>query len=371
MRIGIDARMYNSNGTGISRYVRELVNHITKFDTENTYVVFLSAEMFEKFQAPSHVEKVRVDSPYYSLSEQTKFLQALYQARLDLVHFTHFNAPIFYLDPCVVTVHDLTLSKFPGQKMNTWLHKKAYELTIWSVVKKAKHIITVSDHTQKDLHDIFSTPSNKMTTVYLGVDGFEPLSKTENEKTKKKFSISKPCFLYVGVWRNHKNLLHLIDAFNVLRAGGLDAQLLMTGKESPYYPEIREMISDSPFSEDIITPGFVSEEDLHALYSATEVLVNPSFYEGFGIPPLEAMASGSVVAVSQATSHPEICGDAALYFNPHSVSHMATIMKQAMTDESLRSELKKKGLERVKMFRWDKTAQETLAIYNQVLKKGK
>lgn len=367
MRIGIDARMYNSNGTGISRYVRELVDHITKFDTENTYVVFLSVEMFGKFEVPSNMEKVQVDSPYYSLSEQTKFLQALYSARLDLVHFTHFNAPILYLDPCVVTVHDLTLSKFPGQKMNTWFHKKAYELTIWSVVKKAKHIITVSDHTKKDLHEIFSIPENKMTTIYLGVDGFVPLPKARIERTKKKFGIMKPCFLYVGVWRNHKNLLHLIDAFNVLRESGLEAQLLMVGKESPYYPEIRDMISSSPYLKDIVTPGFVSEEDLHDLYASTDVLVNPSFYEGFGIPPLEAMASGNVVAVSNTTSHPEICGDAAFYFNPNSVSDMAKVMKEAITNENVRIELKRKGLERSKIFQWDKTAKETLEVYRKVL----
>lgn len=367
MRIGIDARMYQPNGTGISRYIRELVDHITTIDTENTYVVFLSQEMFDVFQAPPHVEKVRTDAPYYSLSEQTKFLQALYRAELDLMHFTHFNAPILYLDPCVVTIHDITLSKFPGQKMNTWFHKKAYQLSIWSVVKKSKHIITVSDHTKKDLHEMFQIPLEKMSTIYLGVDGFEPVSKTVLEKTKKKFGIKKKCFLYVGVWRNHKNLVHLIDAFNVLREGGLDVQLLMTGKESPYYPEIRDMISQSPYRDDIITPGFVSEEDLHALYASTDVLVNPSFYEGFGIPPLEAMASGNVVTVSNATSHPEICGDAALYFDPNSVSDMARIMKQGITDETVRTKLREKGLERAKMFRWDKTAKETLNVYQKIL----
>src|SRR3989337_3047888 len=132
MRIGIDARMYKKGGTGISRYIKELVDGIIALDTKNTYVLFLSPEMYNIYQCSKHVEKVKTDAPYYSLKEQLFFWKTLYNAKLDLMHFTHFNSPLLYFGKSIVTIHDITLSKFPGQKMNTFLHKLAYRITIWA-----------------------------------------------------------------------------------------------------------------------------------------------------------------------------------------------------------------------------------------------
>ena len=366
MRIGIDARMYKQQGTGISRYIKELVDHVVALDQENEYIIFLSPDMYESYQCPSHVTKICADAPYYSLKEQVYFWQILYKAKLDIMHFTHFNSPLLYFGKSVVTIHDVTLSKFPGQKMNTFLHRMAYKLIIWAAMWKASKIITVSNHTQKDIHELFGIPYEKCVTTYLGVDSFSKTPLAQQKEISNRMGINKSFILYVGVWRNHKNMLYLIETFDMLKQKGHDIQLVMTGKESPYYPEIRHRIEKSVYKNDIITPGFVSDEDLRALYSSTILLVNPSFYEGFGIPPLEAMASGAVVAVSEVTSHPEVCGDAALYFDPYSVADMVTVLEKAIGDKALREDVQKKGKEHVQQFRWDSMAKKTLSIYKNI-----
>lgn len=367
MRIGIDARMYKKEGTGISRYIKELVDHVVEADKYNTYVLFLSKEMYGKYIPQKNVEIVCADAKYYSIKEQLIFWKTLYKAKLDLMHFTHFNSPLLYFGKTVVTIHDITLSKFPGQKMNTWIYKMAYKLIIWSIVKKAKHIITVSDHTKKDVIELFNIPEERFTTTYLGVDTFVPRSEKQKEKIEAKYNITKTFLLYVGVWRNHKNILHLIDAFNALRKKGHDVQLVMTGKESPYYPEIRNAIEALDNKDDVITPGFVSEEDLHDLLSAATMLVNPSFYEGFGIPPLEAMASKTLVAVSNVTSHPEVCGDAALYFDPCVLEDIVSVIEKGLLDKDLQKEMINKGYKHTRNFKWKNTAEQTLKVYKSLI----
>ena len=154
MRIGIDARMYGPSFTGIGRYNQELIAHLAELPSSHEFVVFLSSEAFSSFQPPHpRFTKVLADYKHYSLGEQWGFLRALRRAKVDLMHFTHFNAPILYTGPCLVTIHDLTLSFYPGKKMTRWWHRLAYHLVLRSILRKAKRIIAISQNTRKDLEE--------------------------------------------------------------------------------------------------------------------------------------------------------------------------------------------------------------------------
>ncbi len=376
MRIGIDCRMYSSRFTGIGRYVYELTENLFRMDPQNEYVLFLNEPEFSHFTPPNpRVKKVLVNAPHYSLAEQTKFLRALNKEKLDLMHFTHFNAPIFYRRPSIVTIHDLTLSFYPGKKMSSPIHRLAYQLTIKSAVKKAKKIIAVSWNTKKDLQNLFNADDEKINVIYEGVhEKFQPRHHEQNEKkledVKQKFRLDKPYLLYTGVWRSHKNLPNLIKAFHILKTDyGFDGYLVITGRKDPMYaPELEEKTLSLKLEDDVIFTGLVEERDLVPLYTGALAYVFPSLYEGFGLPPLEAMQCGVPVVASEISSIPEICGkDNAVFFNPEDPENMAEKIFEVTSQPSLREKLIANGLQRVKQFSWQKMTQETLKVYNQVL----
>ncbi|MBT4384944.1 glycosyltransferase family 4 protein [Candidatus Peregrinibacteria bacterium] len=373
MRIGIDARMYSTNFTGIGRYVYELIDNLLKQDKKNEYVLFMNRSGYDNFEPKSkRVKKVLVNARHYSFAEQTKFLFAIRKAKLDLMHFTHFNAPIFYRRPSVVTIHDLTLSFYQGKKMNSWFHRKAYNLVLRAAVKNAKEIIAVSQNTKQDLIDITHTSPSKIEVVYEGVgDTFGPREDKEALiELVKKYGINHSFMLYTGVWRSHKNLVNLIRAFALLKEDeGIESQLVITGEEDPYYPEVRRTVKEKGLEHDVIFTGLVDEDELVGLYQAAKLYVFPSLYEGFGLPPLEAMRCGTPVAASKSSCIPEICGeDNAMFFDPYDPEDMANSMRRVWLDEAMQKDLRERGLTHSRKFSWEKMADKTLAIYKKVLK---
>jgi hypothetical protein len=372
MKIGIDARMYGKAQSGIGNYIKQLTDNIFILDKTNDYYLFLLEPIFSEYQpAQPNIHKVKVTSHWYSLSEQTKFLWELNKYKLDLVHFPHFNAPIFYNRSRVVTIHDIIPKFFPGHKQKSWFRKKAYELTLKTNLKKSKSIIVDSQAAKLDLTTYFRVPENKIAVVKLGIEShFKP---SENyaklKELKDRYQITKPFIFYLSVWRNHKNFEGLISAFEILKAkGNFDYQLVLGGQEDPNYPNIRQKINDSVFKADIITPGFISDEDLPVFYQAAELVAIPSFYEGFGLIGLEAMATGTPVVSSNLTSLPEVNGDAALYFDPKNPQDIADKLAQVLNDSELKSQLIKKGFIQTAKYSWQNCAQETLKIYLQILK---
>lgn len=367
MKIGIDARMYGSGFTGIGRYTYELIRNLAEMDHDNEYVIFLRKEAFETFEPPNNrFTKVLADFPHYSFAEQFGFLSLLNKTKLDLMHFCHFNAPIFYNKPYIITIHDLTLSFFPGKKMNSFWHRMAYRTVLKSVTKKAKKIIAVSEHTKKDLQKMFNVPDEKIQVIYNGVSSeFSEPSKTSRPDLMKKLGIERPYFLYTGVWRDHKNIVGMIKAFAEMNEDlGEQYNLVITGRHNPSYHEIPDAVRDLKQETNIHLVGLVSDEDLRALYQYALAYVFPSYYEGFGLPPLEAMQCGTPVAASNTSAVPEICGEGnALFFDPHDVNDIREKMRILATDASVRLRLVDRGFERVKAFDWGKMASEVLAIY--------
>lgn len=374
MRIGIDCRIYSSNFTGIGRYTHELVQNLIKINDEkkrpHEFILFFNNPEYKNYEPPNpSVKKVLVDAQHYSMKEQIKFLFILRKQKLDFTHFPHFNLPIFYRRPYMVTIHDLTLSLFPGRKMNKWYHRFAYNIVIKNAVKHAVKIIAVSNNTKEDIINHLNVPEEKIEVIYHGIsEKFTLLDDPKiTEKTLKKFQIEKDFLLYTGVWRDHKNLPRLIKAFSILKNEKyLDLSLVITGKPDPCYPEVKDTVKKLNLQQDVIFTGQVSDEELVHLYNAARIYVFPSLYEGFGFPPLEAMKCGTPVAASKASSIPEICGENnAIFFDPYDINDMADKIAMLYKDADMQTKLIENGIARACKFSWDITAEKT---YDTIIK---
>jgi glycosyltransferase involved in cell wall biosynthesis len=370
MKIGIDARMYGVSFTGIGRYTSELIKNLAQLDDKHEFVVFMRKEAYNSFTPPNErFKKILADYPHYSFSEQFGFLSALNKEKLDLMHFTHFNAPIFYKRPFIVTIHDLTLSFFPGKKMTSQIERLAYYVVIRNVTKKAKKIIAVSNNTKKDLIEAFKIPEDKIEVIYNGVSPkFGDTEPTLRPDMMKKLGLQKPYFLYTGVWRDHKNIVGMIKAFNEFnKEVGNQYNLVITGPYNATYHEIPDTVRELGIENEVHLVGLVSDPDLFALYKYAIAYVFPSFYEGFGLPPLEAMQCGTPVIASRTSATPEICGQGnALFFDPYDLKDMKLAMRLVATDPPIRQHLVDNGFERVKDFSWEKMTRSVLNLYNSL-----
>ncbi len=372
MKIGIDARMYGAESTtGIGVYIKNLTDQLFTIDQKNEYILFMLEPAYSQFQSPNlRVKKVKVDCPWYSLAEQIKLPKILLKYKLDLVHFPHFNVPIFYPGKFLVTIHDITPHFFPGPKVKkSLLRKIGYQLVFNFGLKRAKKIVTVSSHTKKNLIDFFHQPEEKIEIIYPGLNQNFKLIKdpTKLQALRNKHRIDRPFIFYVGVWKDHKNLPGLIKAFTILKLKyKLDYQLVLGGKSDPRYPEIIQAIEDSKFKSDIILPGFILEAELPLFYNAADLFVLPSFCEGFGLVALESLACGTPVVGSNSTSLPEILEAAAIYFNPKNPENLAEIINQVLTNPDLYQDLKTRGLNQIKKYDWHDCAQKTLAVYQSL-----
>lgn len=364
MRIGIDARFFGPHAKGLGRYTQKLVEWLEKTDTQNDYVIFLRRENFYEFlpQNP-RFRKVLADYRWYTLAEQIFFPFVIRRQKVDLMHFPHFNVPIFYFRPFVVTIHDLILQHFSTRRASTlgwlkyWLKNLAYKIIIHSALKRAKKIITVSQYVKREIIKYFKIMPDKIALTYEGAaDGMNDGQAPDF----KKYAITKPFLLYVGNAYPHKNLERLVEGFEILtKKYNQDLQLVLVGGNDYFFQRLEK---EKP-AERIVFAGFVSEDELPSFYKSAAVYVFPSLCEGFGLPPLEAMSYGLPVVSSDATCLPEILGEAAVYFNPLEPQTMAEKINLVLTDEKLRRDLIAAGRERIKRFSWKKMAEDLLVIY--------
>jgi glycosyltransferase involved in cell wall biosynthesis len=370
MKIGLDLRMIEG-GSGIGRYVSEVSLAILENDKSNQYVLFFYEltprlkSIYEKFGHKMVETKIK----HYSFEEQLRLPGILRKEKLDLVHFPHFNVPIFYNRPFVVTIHDLTHTRFPGRKKSHFFHRVAYNAVLASAIKKSVRIIAVSEATKKEILEYFGVDSAKIQVVYEGINkNYKLLDKDQAfDYVTNRFSITKPYILYVGVWRRYKNLINLAKAFELLKKEDIDAQLVLVGEEDPVYPEIGQAIRSSKSFADMKVLGHVSDSDLNNLYNACSLCVLPSLAEGFGLTVLEAAAAGVPIACSDIPSLREVLGQAAIYFDPNNVENMTDVMINILHDPTRAEELANLGLARVRQFDWNKSAAETIKIYEGTL----
>ena len=375
--IGIDARMYGASQTGIGTYIEYLIKNLLEIDPVaqqvdygagqlNFYKIFLMEPEFGNFKiSQENVEKIKVNSRWYGWREQLVFPWQIAREKIDLMHFPHFNVPVFYRGKFITTIHDLTPLYFPGRKMGgSWFRKKAFNFVFRNAAQKAEKIIAVSNYTKNDLMKNFSVDEEKIKVIYEGIKKLP----NKNFVNLENYKITKPYILYVGVWRQHKNLVGLIRAFDILvKKYNMDLQLVLVGSEDPYYPEIRKIWESLDLADKIITPGFLSDDELANFYQNAALFVIPSFAEGFGFVGLEAAMAGTPVVSSNVTSLPEILGEGAVYFAPYDVNDMAEKMRTVLLDANLRNKLIVKAYENLKKYSWQKMARETLELYRDAL----
>lgn len=363
--IFFDARMWNHPGIG--RYIRELLKTISQLNSSMSFKIFgdeKAEAYFHQTLASAQFEKT--NCPIYSLREQWE-LPSRFRAA-PLLHVPHFNVPIAYSGKLIVTIHDLAYVRRPaglGSPIGAWyagaLIRKATD--------KAHAIITVSEFTKKDLLSFNpNLDPNKITVTHEACASifYADCEREYMNLVKAKHGIERPFVLFVGSLKAHKNVGMLIRAMVKLRENGLNTyDLVLVGRPDPKNQEVRRLI-DGQHGNFIKTLGEVADEELSALYQAAEVFVLPSLWEGFGLPVLEAMASGTPVIASNATSLPEIGGEGARYFDPTHVDALAELLYNVLHDEALRRQMSEAGRRRAALFSWQATALKTLNVYQSI-----
>ncbi len=376
MRIGIDARFFGTSGKGLGRYTQKLVEELEKIDHNNQYYIFINKHNFEEYNPKNpNFHKVLANIPWYSWQEQILFPKILNKYNLDLVHFLHFNVPILYRKSYFVTIHDLILLEYPtrkASKLNTIMYaikNIGYRLVIMNAVYTAKKVITISKYTKKSIHKHFNIPDDKIPMIYEGVDleRFNPLNAQEFDFDKFKIKPNK-YILYVGNVYPHKNIDRLIDVFYNLKQRediDKDLQLVLVGKKDYFFEIIIKKIQSLNLEKSVIFPGYVPDEELISLYELSLFYVFPSLYEGFGLPPLEAIALGAPIVISNSTCLPEIFGEHIEYFDPKSKNNMQEVLYNFIKDNKQRELQKKYHQNILNKYSWADMAESTKKLYNK------
>jgi len=371
MKIGIDARMVGS-GYGLGRYVEQLLKYIAQTHTNHTFVVFVRNETGESFiPKDKRFTTVIADIAWYSFREQLFFSKIIVAQHLDLMHFPHWNIPMSYRMPFVMTLHDLTMFHFSRPESTThsraifFIKDHAHRLVIRQAVKHATHILTTSEFTRNDVHDTLSVPLGKMTTVYQAP--FLSDAPKIEDCTLKKYFISKPYVLYVGAAYPHKNLDGLLSAWKLYQEKySTKYSLVLVGKENYFYTRLLKKIKIQEINNVIYT-GFVTDKELVGLYDHARAFIFPSLYEGFGLPPLEALARGVPVLSSDRSCLPEVLGEAALYVDPENNKQFADALNRITTNEDIRYALLQNGKHELQRYSLDKSVIKILSIYDSAL----
>jgi glycosyltransferase involved in cell wall biosynthesis len=372
MKIGIDARFYGSLGKGLGRYTQQLILYLEKIDLENDYYIFLRKENWADYQPRNkRFIKVLADYRWYSFTEQFFMPIKIWILGLDIMHFTHFNVPLFYIGKFIVTIHDLILIKYPTERASTLsplLYKIkhfGYRMIIKKAVKRARKIIAVSKYTKQEIVKYFQVDAKKIYVTYEGVDPFV----VNSEDTKiilNKYKVIQPYLLYVGNVYPHKNIEGLLTAFQQLVKIKPNLNLVIVGKDDYFFTRIKREVRLKSLEKNIIFTGFVTDHDLPYLYKGAGLYVFPSFCEGFGLPALEACFYGVPVIASNNSSLPEVLGNAAVYFNPHNSKEMFDKILYVLDNPAVGQQLIERGYEQVKQFSWKKMAKTTQKLYQDV-----
>ena len=369
MNIGFDIRTLAFRKGGISHYAYNLLKSLIHLDQENHYYLFnytKSSHEWDTFRGNVREIVLRLPQRHGGKTFWEKMLVPFVTWKYDLdVWFSpDFFVPRFLNIPRMVAVHDLIFMNFydsESKYAKTLRHKVAY------AIRHAAKIIVTSHYTLGDLHKAFALDSGKVAVIHLAADErFHTIEKALVSTVLKRYEIDFPYLLFVGEISRRKNLSGLLTAFHLLKQDGKISgrKLVLVGKKTTDTDQIMQEVSELGISEDVLFTGYIPDEDLPFIYNGADVFVFPSLYEGFGIPPLEAMQCGTPVAASNATSIPEVVGDGALLFDPRDPSNMADKIDAIINAKVDVDDLKAKAKRQAQRFSWASTAKQTMEIFN-------
>jgi alpha-1,3-rhamnosyl/mannosyltransferase len=375
MRIGIDGRYIQDHFPGIGRYTYSLIEALAQVAGDESFIVLhnpaLRNTRYDLAALARHpnVTLVPVDVPTFALAEQVRLSWLVRRLRLDVLHSPYYIKP--YLLPCtsVVSLYDLIATRYPQYLPSSWA-RLAFAVTTRLAIATARRLVTLSAASRRDLVELYGVPPERVAVTPLAADErFRPIADvTTLEAVRRKYGLPEYFVLYLGSNKPHKNLGRLVEAWAQFRNSKFEIRsLVVAGHWDSRYPQAQQKATELGLGEAVRFLGDVSEADLPALYNLATVFAFPSLYEGFGLPPLEAMACGTPVVCANTSSLPEVVGDAALLFDPLDVPALAAALAQALSDADLRTALHARGLARARLFSWERTARETLAVYRQAV----
>lgn len=374
MKIGIDGRAAAwYRGTGIGTYTYQLISNLNKVDKDNDYLIFLpdnsDGSSLKDLSDNFHIKTVKADIND-NFWDEVSIPNYLDNCKMDIYHVPQNGVGLSKNLDCnkIITLHDIIPLKMPETVSDRYL--KIFNDELPKLLNYCQGIITVSNYSKNDIAKEFNFPENKIFVTSLAAeDIYVPLCKCETKKIiNKKYGIDSNFILYVGGLSPRKNIIGLIEAYSKLdNSLKEENNLVIIGKKGLSYPKYKKRAEELNISDKVIFTDFIPLNDLPLFYNACEVLVYPSFYEGFGLPPLEAMACGTPVIASNVTSIPEVCTDAALLINPYDIDELSLSIEKVLTDNLLMLTMMNKGLVRSMDFSWKNTALNTLKAYKETM----
>ena len=368
LHIAIDAHAVGTGLAGNETYVASLVEALAEVDQTNRYTLYVTkAEAVERFHGRWPNFEVRRTLPHTPLVRVPVTLSAELRRRpVDVLH-VQYTAPPAAPCPVVATIHDLSFEHIRATfKRRSWMQLR---LTVRRTARRAREVVTLSEFSRRDLIDTYGLPPERVTvTPAAAAPRFRPAAAEEIQRVRHVYGITREYVLAVGSIQPRKNLARLFAAYASLRrARGGDKlpQLVVVGKRAWLYEETLRAARECGIDSEVIFTGYAPEADLPALYSGAFCFVYPSYFEGFGLPPLEAMACGTAVVAADRTSLPEVVGDAGLLVNPFDADEIAGALARLIDDETLRATLAGRGLGRAARFDWRDTARRTLEVYKR------
>jgi glycosyltransferase involved in cell wall biosynthesis len=365
MKIAFDLRRIGNPGIG--RYMKCLAEAMTAQVPEHEYLLIMPPGGEGLVNAPQ-ADKICPELKYYSVREQIELPRILRRHKVDLLHSPHFLLPLIRPCPTVATIHDVIYLACP-QDLPSRAGRLYYSAMMNACSRLASRIITDSEYSRDEIVRCLHADPAKIGVVYPGVDpAFHRVTDSAQlAAVRTKYALDRDFVLCIGIYKQRKNHAGLLRAFQRLRQSGVNTQLVIAGPLAEGELILRRLAIKLGIVTHVVFTGFVDEPDLRALYSAASVCACPSFYEGFGFTVLEAMACGTPVVCSSATSLPEVAGQGALYANPHNSDEIANQLLRVFSDAELRSSLIERGRENLQRFSWAETAAQTLAVYHQAL----
>ncbi len=377
MRIGIDYTAATHQQAGIGRYTRGLVEALAKLGSKHEYVLFVAGGKSLTpdfgFKMPDNFQVKRIPLSDRFLTIMWHRLRVPLPVDLFIGPVDVFHSPDYVLPPLrrgrkVVTIHDLSFLRYPeGAEPSL---RKYLSRAVPDAVRRADMVLADSENTRQDIIELLGVAPAKVEVLYPGVDArFSPLEDDEPlGRVRQLYGLSYPFILSLGTLERRKNLIFLLDAYAALRAGGdVSHKLVIAGEKGWLYEGILRRVEELSLERDVIFLGFVADENLPALYNLAEFFVFPSLYEGFGLPPLEAMACGTPVISSNSSSLPEVLGEAGLMVSSEDTDVLAQAMGRVLDDPALRQDLAQKGVRQARKFAWPASAQKLLTTYQSLM----